>query len=391
MNDLPPTDAPHGRPPGLPPELERFGAQLERAAARDLAPRRRRRVLTGLAAAACAAAAIYAGVALLGGSGRGPGDVPTASALDKAAAALTTQPGTILHVRMIGIQDNGDGTTVTWQDESWQSTTAPYQRRQVEQAPDEPRSETGTVDGVDALYDAATDTVYVDGTAPAQPQTQAAPTPSPTEAGPLVEVRGVDQHNVTAKLGPLVQGGSVSAAQLRTVQALLRKVAHIAHASRLTVVTGGKAAIVTLRWTVDGKPQAMSLDPRGSEAVQGGSTDDGSSGAADEVFRQQALAALKASTTSLVGHVTVDGRDALKIVVSPSVTYLVDAQTYDPIEWITRGTDGSVTLRFAAFEQLQPTADNLDLLSLTAQHAGAHVDSNASDYESAMSRLFPHG
>ena len=88
---------------------------------------------------------------------------------------------------------------------------------------------------------------------------------------------------------------------------------------------------------------------------------------------------------------TVDGRDALKIVVSSHVTYLVDPQTYDPIEWITRGTSGGVVLRFPAYELLQPTADNLKLLSLTAQHPGARLDTNPADYNSATSRLFPKG
>ena len=398
MNDQPsggstPGDRSADSPPGgLPPELERFGAQLERATSRQASrARARRRVLSGTAIAAVAAIAVYAGVALLGGSGGGgPAQVPTASALDKAAAALHAPAGAILHVHMIGTQDNGDGTTVTWQDESWQSTSPPYQRRQVEQAPDEPRSEGGTIDGRDAVYDASTDTIYVDpdsGT-----QTTAAPTPSPSaKAGPLVAIPGVDLKNAATKLKAQVDAGHLTAAQLRVVEALLRKVASIPKASHgATVVAGGESNTVTLKWTVAGEPQSVSLDRSGSEAGEGGSPA-ASSGAADDMFREQALAALKAPSTKAVGHVTIDGREALKIVVSSSVTYLVDAQTYDPIEWITRGTDGGVTLRFAAYELLQPTAANQALLSLTTQHPGATVDTSAQDYSAAMGRLYPHG
>ena len=66
-----------------------------------------------------AAVAVFAGIALFGGSGGGgPAHVASASALDKAAAALEKPAGVILHVHTIGTQDNGDGTTVSWQDES---------------------------------------------------------------------------------------------------------------------------------------------------------------------------------------------------------------------------------------------------------------------------------
>jgi hypothetical protein len=58
---------------------------------------------------------------------------------------------------------------------------------------------------------------------------------------------------------------------------------------------------------------------------------------------------------------------------------------------ITRGDGGGVVLRFPAYELLQPTADSLKLLSLTAQRPGAKLDTNPQDYESATSRLFPKG
>ena len=47
----------------------------------------------------------------------------------------------------------------------------------------------------------------------------------------------------------------------------------------------------------------------------------------------------------VVGRVTVDGRDAIELEsLDGKSTYYVDASTYDPIEWTTKGTDGGVTL-----------------------------------------------
>jgi len=418
MTDQPPAGSAPGErradspPGGLPPELERFGAQLERATSQQATrARARRRVLSGAAIAAVAAVAVYAGVALLGGSNGGPAQVPTASALDKAAAALHAPAGAILHVHMIGTQDNGDGTTVTWQDESWQSTSPPYQRRQVEQAPDEPRSEGGTIDGRDAVYDASTNTIYVSGEAttgdaatgsdPAAAATTE-PTPSPPASGAttsdgkavLTAISGSNLKTLLTKVTAQKAAGHVTAGQLRIVQAVLRKIKAGGHAAgRVTIVVGGGDGNVAIKWTQNGKPIALSMNASGSaaEADNDAGSADGSSDAADDVFREQALAALRAPSTRAVGHVTIDGREALKIVVSSSVTYLVDAQTYDPIEWITKGDGGGVTLRFAAYELLQPTAANQALLSLTAQHPGATVDTSAQDYTTATSRLYPHG
>jgi hypothetical protein len=276
----------------LPRELDRFGPRLERAVQRDLArSSRRRRVVTALGVVAVAAIAVFAGIAIFGSpGGHGPAGVDTASAVDKAAAALEPPAGVIVHVHMVGEQttepnDTTAAGSVTWSDESWQLTSAPNTRRQVEKGPGTPRTETGVVDGRNALYDAATDTIYAGG------------------------------------------------------------------------------------------------EPYDSK---------GMAGEADG-FRQKALAGLKSGDAHVAGHVTVDGRDALKIVVSPDEEYLVDAQTYDPIEWVTRGTSETATLRFVAYEKLPLTPANKDLVDLKAQHPGATVDTDPAHYQDAMSRLFPKG
>ncbi len=69
----------------------------------------------------------------------------------------------------------------------------------------------------------------------------------------------------------------------------------------------------------------------------------------------------------------------------------MDASTYDPIEWTTTGTDGGVTLRFSAFEELPVDTDSRQLLSLQDQHPNAQVVRGAAAYIPAESRLYPHG
>lgn len=245
-----------------------------------------------------------------------------------------------------------------------------------------------------------------DGTAAPTPST--APTADSTGGGTVVAMSGASVKDALIKVKARVAAGQLTVVQTKTIELALAdlKTKTAATASRLMVVVNSKNGRVLLKWTTAGGisgSSATAIDSAGSAAdsaagsaagssqsADAGATDT-SSGASDEAFRQEALAALKAPSTKVVGHVTADGRDALKIVVSPSVTYLVDPQTYDPIEWITRGDDGGVVLRFAAYELLQSTADNLDLLSLTAQHPGAKLDTDPQDYDSAIGRLFPKG
>lgn len=76
------------------------------------------------------------------------------------------------------------------------------------------------------------------------------------------------------------------------------------------------------------------------------------------------------------GPVTVDGRDAIRLVSSAwNATLLVDAVTYEPIEWRLVSDEGiAVTNRFQVYELLPATDANLALLSLTAQHPDATVE-----------------
>ena len=55
------------------------------------------------------------------------------------------------------------------------------------------------------------------------------------------------------------------------------------------------------------------------------------------------------------------------------LTLLVDAHTYEPIEWRVIAQGRVVTMRVRTYEWLRATRENRALLSLRAQHPGAGV------------------
>ncbi|MGH3117373.1 MAG: hypothetical protein ACRDQ2_09730 [Gaiellales bacterium] len=79
------------------------------------------------------------------------------------------------------------------------------------------------------------------------------------------------------------------------------------------------------------------------------------------------------------GRLVVGGRDAVRIVSSDgNMTLIVDAATYEPIEWSWVSDEGvSETSRFDTYEWLPATKHNLALLSLTAQHPNARIRQDA--------------
>jgi hypothetical protein len=132
----------------LPPSLDRYRRQLERAVAADLARRRRRR-LGGVAAAV---AAVLVVVNLLPSGGERPGGVAPASAVERAAAALQPDDGTILHSHMKGRQFEDGRPDLRWEHESW-TLAATGQNRTVQTPPFGPAAETAYTDGVESLWD----------------------------------------------------------------------------------------------------------------------------------------------------------------------------------------------------------------------------------------------
>ena len=321
----------------LPPSLDRFGGELENAVGRDLRRRHtRRRVVRGAAVLAVAGAVA---LGLLNGlTGGGP------SVVQRAAAALESDGG-ILHYRMDAEQQNGDGTSVTWHSETWQLRVDPFTRRKIEVGSDGIRAESVTQGDTNELYDARTGTIYI-----------------------------ATSEQLRAARMPKIEIVSKSR---------LERLTGSTHVSAAYVMRNGAGAVKVIA-TAQGAKRLRQQVAR-ERAKE-------SSGPAVDEFRAGILALLDSGRVRVTGHVTVDGRDAIRLEsLAGTKVYVVDAATYDPIEWTTTGNGGSVTLRFPVYEQLPVDTESLKLLDLEAQHPDAQVVRGADAYSKAEARLYPHG
>jgi hypothetical protein len=322
---------------GLPPTLERFGAELEDAVRRDLDHRRaRRRMIRATAVLAVVAAGA---LGLLGAlTSGGP------SVVERAAAALQSSGDTILHYQLNAEQQNGDGTSVSWHSETWQLRVAPYTRRQIQVGSDGTRAESLTQGDTNELYDSGTDTIYI-------------ATSQELRAARMPEIRIVSP----SKLAKLTGNPDVTAAYL------------VRNGSARPIVIATAQGAERLRRELIRERQRSTED-------------------APEEFRSDILELLDSGQARITGHVDVDGRDAIRIEsLDGKQVYLVDAATYDPVEWTTTGSGGGVTLRFPVYEELPVDSGSMALLYLQAQHPGAQVVHGADGYIAAEKRLYPHG
>jgi len=324
----------------LPPSLDHFGAELEDAVRRDLGSRRmRRRMIRGAVVLATVAAAALGLVNVLGTGGP--------SVVQRAEAALQPSDDSILHYQFDATQQNGDGTVATWNQQTWQLRVAPYTRRQIAfDGTDGIRAESVSSGDHNELYDARTDTIY---TATSQ------------------ELFAARMPDITI----------VSKSKLE----------QLTHSSRVSVAYEmGKSnthpKVLATRQGAERLRHQLARERR----------QESSGGVLPEEFRSEILALLNSGRLVVTGHVTVDGRDAIRLE-SPGgkQVYIVDASTYDPIEWTTTGNGGGVTLRFGVYEELPVDSQSMQLLSLQDQHPNAQVVRGASAYMAAESRLYPHG
>jgi hypothetical protein len=284
----------------LPTSLVRFEHELETAIRRDRRRQHRRVVLRG-AISVAAVAAVALGV--LGAVPRtGP------SVVERAAAALRSTDGTILHTVLVGTLTRPDGP-IDLRIETWQASSPPHDQLQIITASGR-RFEVALVDGVGQLYDPQTNTIY---TSPSQ----------------LKDTQPVDKARAT-------------------------------------------------KWKTGG-----------AEAGAAGN-DKGSIVAADDSYRAKILGLLESGKVHEDGRVTVDGRAAIRLVSDEgNVTLLVDADSYEPIEWRVTENGATAVTSFPTYERLPASEANAALLSLTTRHADATIDDDPARYQAALERLNP--
>jgi hypothetical protein len=113
---------------------------------------------------------------------------------------------------------------------------------------------------------------------------------------------------------------------------------------------------------------------------------------------------LRSGDAHAVQHATIGGRAVISFADDNPVpgggavhwTYVVDADSYQPVSLSTTSPDGSrSTERFLTYESLMPSTQTKSLLSLRAAHPGATVDATHAGYQAAQARLSsqpaPHG
>jgi hypothetical protein len=362
--------------PTIPDSLIRYREALEEAIDREIASsaRRHRRVLVG-------GASVVAGLGALSllVSGASTSTTPAqAAVIRQAASALARTPGTILQTKYTVRQDNGNGTTSSWSQETFDEQRAPYDSVVVSvQLPGTPAGvEQATIDGVPQLYDPTRNTIYIGARARAnadpaklnRPHYQFSAGPRPgsyrVRVGFLFVYMPHGAHK--PKLRRIYRTMVVTARQaqgLRRGSELVRATFHGFRPRNLRLVAAPRSS----------ESNADDLDPFSSS------------------FRGQILALLHSSHARVLGHAAVDGQETIKIQSADRrTTYYVAPSSYRPVELTTRGTTGGTVLRVEIYRQL-PLRANSPLLSLTAQHPMAKLDRNLADYNAANRRLFPHG
>lgn len=334
-----------------------------------------RRVALRAGVGVAAAGAIAFGVVNVLPDGE-PGHIAPASAdavIHQALDAIIPSGGSILHVDISGSQTNADGSTVSWNDESWQQNGAPYDNREIQSGPQgQVGVETATVNGTEQVYDPATNTVYE------QQQT----TPN---------------YDLTPGSTPGTYELRVAPPEVSDVSGTPRQEQNVQHAAGMfpkapvtITITSAQAQALEdgtdeVRWSVPATPGELSEPSVAPVAGEIG-------GPTAQEFRAQAMALMKSPGVQVDTEASIDGRPAIKISSDNGrQVYYVTPDTYQPIELDNTGQGGGSTLRFSVYRELTGAQADATPLSLTARHPSAAVDRSAADYEAAENRLFPNG
>lgn len=89
----------------------------------------------------------------------------------------------------------------------------------------------------------------------------------------------------------------------------------------------------------------------------------------------------------LAGSTVVDAESLYEIELEGGVTAYVDKTSYTPRYLDEPQRNGrTLRLRVVAYEYLPATPQNLKLLTITAGHAGAHVDTNPDDWPAGVAK-----
>jgi hypothetical protein len=351
----------------LPTALTQFGDELTRAIARELStpeptppsrrrPPHRRRMLAG-AAAACALAGAAAGVALVANGSSSANSASDQHVLRAAEIALPKPaPNTIVHVSVTqtmtpAARSDSALLVPTVDADGWFQQGG--QRRSVtrEQIP----GQTPTWQTASRVYDPATKRVYVN-----------PPFPSNDPRFTLTKNGRTGSYTLriaTSHYGPVNE--TITSAQARALR------------------TGADG----IQWQ-EGLNASGKFFLGAAVVSKAQSSNAGSAGPPSSTslsFPAQLHRLLQSGHAQVDGHVTIDGRTAIKIAISgvsgyQRMTYYVDPTTYRPIELDNYGVSSKDLTRivFHAYQQL-PLKGNTQLLRIHTS-AGTTVDHSPADF-----------
>jgi len=214
----------------------------------------------------------------------------------------------------------------------------------------------------------------------------AAAVASATVAAAILSLLGT-----TGSGGPSSADAAILAHVARTMSPPANLIVHVKETGTLSQGT----SVAVEWWQETNAPYALRLikGPMGQE-VEGaadGTTSSQFDAATNTVYRhpdsspptlvdpiESVRAALNAGTAQIAGTATISGRLLYKVELPKGVVGYFDRTTYRPVYLDNpEGNGGVVRTQVVAYEELPLTPENERLLSITAQHPGASVETES--------------